>query len=333
VFNRAGIDYHLVTGTLRDPAAWAEIMDWIDAARVASVLRQSTIGLMGHYYDGMMDVYSDYTQLAGAFGNRFALVEMDELKALRDGVSENEIQAMLATFRERFEVTPECIPAELYRAAKTSVALRRLVEKRQLGALAYYYEGQPGSEHEDIVTSVIVGNTLLTADHVPVAGEYEVKNVFAMKIMDLFGCGGSFSELYAMDFDDDIVMLGHDGPAHSAIAEGKVGLVPLQVYHGKPGKGLSIQMSVKHSPVTLLSVCQDRSGKVKLLIAEGEAVPGPVLNIGNTNSRYRFPMGAKGFVNAWAKAGPSHHCAIGIGHVAQKIENLGALLGIETIKI
>lgn len=329
VFNRAGIDYHLVTGTLDDPEAWTEIRDWVDASYVAKVFRQSRIGLMGHYYAGMLDVYSDYTQLAGVFGNHFDLVEIDELKSWRDAATEHEIDKMLAKFRSEFDVSPECSEAELRRAARTSVALHHMVEKHGLGALAYYYEGQPGNDHEDIVTSIIAGNTLLTANHVPVAGEYEVKNVVAMKIMDALGTGGSFSEFYAMDFDDDIVMLGHDGPAHAAIAEGKVQLVPLMVYHGKPGKGLSIEMRVKNGPVTILSVCQDRDGDVKLLVAEGETVPGPILNIGNTNSRYRFPIGAKAYINTWAKAGPSHHCAIGVGHVAGKIEKLAQILDIE----
>lgn len=333
VFNRARIDYHLVTGTLQDEEAWKEIEAWIDAARVAAIMRTNRVGILGHYYGGMLDVYSDMTQQASVFGNHFELLEMCQLKKCRDEVTDRQIKTKLAQFKREFAVSPECDSAELRRAAITSCALDALVELHHLGSLAYYYEGTPGNEYENIVTSVIPGNTLLTAHGVPVAGECEIKNVQAMKIMDSFGVGGSFSEFYAMDFNDDIVLLGHDGPGHAAIAEGKVKLVPLPVYHGKPGKGLSIEMRVKTGPVTILSVVQDRQGKLKLLAAEGETVPGPIMEIGNTNSRYRFPIGAKGFVNAWSKAGPAHHCAIGIGHISHKLEKLASILHIEYIQI
>jgi L-arabinose isomerase len=332
VFNRAGIRYDIVSGYLSDPEAWNEIGQWVDAARVASVMRNNRLGILGHYYGGMLDVYTDITKQSSVFGTHMEILEMCELKELRDGVTETEIAAKIREFGNVFEVVKECSDSEIRRAAATSVALDKLVSSHRLGSLAYYYEGRPGNEYENIVTSVIAGNTILTGKGIPVAGECEVKNVQAMKIMSEFGAGGSFSEFYAMDFIDDVVMLGHDGPAHFAIAEGKVKLVPLPVYHGKPGKGLSIQMSVKNGPVTLLSVAEGKD-RVFLLIAEGEAVAGPVFQIGNTNSRYRFPMGAKQFIEKWSKAGPSHHCAIGIGHIAPKIEKLGMLMDMQVVRV
>ncbi len=332
VFNRAGIDYHLVTGHLEDEEAWGEIGDWVEAVRVKSVLRNNRLGVLGHYYGGMLDVYSDLTQHSAVFGTHIELLEMCELHALREKVTADEVKQEVTRFQEKFDVSDECDPAELDRAAQTSLALQRLVEQHDLGAMAYYYEGQPGNEYENIVTSVIAGNTLLTGSGVPVAGECEVKNAQAMKIMDSLGTGGSFSELYLADFKDDVVYLGHDGPAHFAIAEGRVGLVPLPVYHGKPGQGLSIQMTVQHGPVTLMSVVQTAK-ELFLLVAEGESVPGPVLQIGNTNSRYKFPCGAKQFLQDWSMAGPAHHCAIGLGHVGSKIEKLGALLGLEVRRV
>jgi len=331
VFNRTGIDYHVVTGYLQEEEAWQEIRDWVDAAKVAAGMRENRVGILGHYYCGMLDVYSDLTQQSATFGNHVQILEMCELYELRKAITDEEVATTVAEFNEKFEVSAECEQAEIERAAKTSVALDKLIEKHNLGSMAYYYEGQ--GDYENIVTSVIAGNTLLTGRSVPVAGECEVKNVQAMKIMDLFGVGGSFSEFYLSDSKDDVVYLGHDGPAHFAIAEGRVALVPLSVYHGKPGKGLSIQMTVQHGPVTILSVVTRRDGSVFLQVAEGESVSGPILQIGNTNSRYRFSIGAKGFMNEWSKGGPAHHCAIGVGHIGSKIEKLGELLGLEVSRI
>jgi L-arabinose isomerase len=333
VCNRIGLKYDIVTGYLTEDYVWRQLRSWISAATVRREMRNSRIGILGHYYCGMLDVYTDVTQLAGIFGCHFELLEMDELALYRREVTQPSLAEKREQFDKEFSVSPECDEKELDRAALTSCALDRLIKAHDLQAMAYYYEGSPAGEHENIVTSVIAGNTLLTAHHVPVAGECEVKNVVAMKIMDLLHAGGSFSELYALDFTDDIVMWGHDGPAHPAIAEGTVSLVPLPVYHGKPGKGLSIQMSVRNGPVTLFAVVQGADGKTFLLTAEGECVDGPVLHIGNTNSRYRFPIHAREFVDKWSKAGPSHHCSIGIGHISDVIEKIAFLLGIDCVKI
>ncbi len=332
VFNRSNIRYDFVTGYLDDETAWSEIEDWTEAANVAVAMRNNRMGLLGHYYGGMLDVYTDLTLQSAIFGTHFEMVEMCELKKYRDDVNASEIEEKIQEFRTTFNVSTECELGELERAAQTSVALDKLIQKHNLGALAYYYEGQAGNEYENIVTSVIAGNTLLTGKDIPVAGEYEVKTAQAMKIMAEFGVGGSFSEFYLMDFKDDVIYLGHDGPAHFAIAEEKVKLVPLTVYHGKPGKGLSIQMNVKNGPVTLLTIAEGENG-LFMLVAEGESVVGPILETGNTNSRYHFSIGAKEFLNQWSKQGPPHHCAIGIGHIYDKIEKLGFLLNVRVVKV
>lgn len=332
VFNRSGIRYDFVTGYMQDDEAWREIEAWAQAAHVVKAMRKNRLGILGNYYCGMLDVYTDLTKQSAVFGTHIEILEMCELKRHRDEASTAEIEAKVKEFQQTFNVIPECENYEVLRAAQTSVALDKLVAAHKLGSMAYYYEGQQGNDYENIATSVIAGNTLLTGRNIPVAGECEVKNAQAMKIMAEFGAGGSFSEFYLMDFEDDIVMLGHDGPAHFAIAEGEVKLVPLPIYHGKPGKGLSIQMTVKYGPVTLLSVVENKDG-IFLLVAEGESVSGPTLEIGNTNSRYRFSIGAKDFMNHWSKQGPAHHCAIGVGHIADKLEKLAYLLNIPSVRI
>ena len=334
VFKRAGIPFEQITGMLGDdPECWNEVDDWIDAARVAHVMSHNRLGLMGHYYNGMLDIYSDTTLQCAAFGGHMEIVEVDELAALRREVTDAEIAERVALFRAQFDVQDDCSQEELERAARTSVALDKMVEAHDLGSLAYYYMGTGNVDNEDAISSIILGNSLLTACGIPVAGEYEVKNAQAMKIMDTFGAGGSFTEYYAMDWNEDVVLMGHDGPGHIAIAEGKTKVRPLEVFHGKVGRGLSVEMSVKHGPVTLLSVVENAGGGLKLLVAEGESVPGPILEIGNTNSRYKFSIGARRFVNDWNAQGPAHHCAVGVGKVAGKIEKLGRLLGMPVVRV
>ena len=233
-----------------------------------------------------------------------------------------------------FDVQPDCAAADLAEAARTSVALDRLVADHRLGSLAYFYSGTGVAENEATLASIILGTSLLTGSGVPVAGEYEVKNVQAMKIMDLFGAGGSFTEYYAMDFKDDVVLMGHDGPGHIKHRRG-----PDQ---GAPAPGLSRQGGARR-------VGRDggeaRAGDAALdhrnrrrparpAVRRGaNRWPGPIMEIGNTNSRYRFPCGAREFVNRWNAYGPAHHCAVGVGHIADKIEKLGQLLGLEVARV
>jgi L-arabinose isomerase len=257
VMLRARVPFHQVTGVLNDQATWQEIEEWLAAAQVRSSLAATRLGLMGHYYSGMLDIMTDLTLVSIVFGTHIEIVEVDELSALAAEATGNALTQRLEEFSGTFDVQSDCTPAELLRAARTSVALDSLVARHNLNALAYYYKGSGNAANEDTMSSIILGSSLLTARHVPVAGEYEVKNALAMKILDILGAGGSFTEYYALDFNHDLVLMGHDGPGHITISEGKTKVRSLNVYHGKVGRGLSVEMSVRHGRVTLLSVVED----------------------------------------------------------------------------
>ena len=234
VFSRCRIPFFQVTGLLEnDAVAWREVEEWVAAARVATVMEHNRLGLMGHYYGGMLDIYSDLTLQCACFGGHVEMIEVDELAALREGVTEADVASRIERFFEVFDIQPDCSREELARAARTSVALDRLVETHALGSLAYFYSGSGNAANEDTISSIILGSSLLTARGIPVAGEMEIKNVQAMKILDSFGAGGSFTEFYGVDYNDDIILMGHDGPGHIGIAEGRT--------KGAPARCLSRQ--------------------------------------------------------------------------------------------
>jgi L-arabinose isomerase len=337
-FARARIQFNVVSGMLyNDARAWTQISDWVRAATVKRTLSRSRIGFLGHTYPGMMDMYSDFTMVTAQTGAHVEILEMEDLQACLEAVSDTELEAKKLEIRNTFEITEPgrdkiSVPVtdESFEwSSRVACALDRMVESFNLDGLTYYYRGLNGNIFEQIWSGLIVGNSLLTARGIPAAGEGDLKTCLAMKIMDAFGAGGSYTEFYAMDFLENFVMMGHDGPGHVAISDAKPVLRGLGLYHGKRGYGISVEFSVKHGPVTILGVTQTADGNLKLLASEGESIPGSRLQIGNTNSRLKFGLDPAEFMDAWCEQGPTHHVALGVGHQISKLKKFARLAGLE----
>jgi L-arabinose isomerase len=328
-FARACIDFHVVSGQLHaDAAAWSEIEDWCRAAGVARAVHQCRIGFLGHTYPGMLDMYSDFTMMHAQLGAHIELLEMDDLAQRVPDSAADETCAKRAALREAFAIEPDVAESDLDWAARVAVALDRLAADFALDGLTYYYRGLDGNAFERLGGGLIAGNTLLTARGIPAAGEGDLKTCLAMLMMDRFGAGGSYTEFYSMDFRENFMLMGHDGPGHIAISDTCPVLRGLGLYHGKRGAGVSVEFKVKTGPVTILGLTQTADGQLKLIGAEGESLPGPILRIGNTNSRLRFGLPPAEFVNRWSMEGPTHHCALGTGRQLARIGKLARLLKI-----
>jgi L-arabinose isomerase len=333
-FARAAIPFNVVSGTLHeDESAWTEIEEWCHAAKAVGTLRGSRFGFLGHTYPGMLDMYSDFTMHQAQLGLHIEVLEMDDLQDSVEDVPEEVVIARLDETQETFQVDESVDQEDLRWSARVSAGLDHLARDFDLDALAYYYRGTNGSVYERLGAGLILGNSLLTARGIPASGEGDLKNAVAMKVMDSLGAGGSFTEFYAMDFEENFILMGHDGPGHVAISDSKPVLRGLGVYHGKAGYGVSVEFGVKTGPVTIFGVTQTRQGNLKMLAAEGESLPGPTLKIGNTNSRLRFTLPPAEFMNAWCEQGPTHHCALGVGHHAGTLRKVARLLGLEFVEV
>jgi L-arabinose isomerase len=335
---RARIPYRTVTGTLLDgDPAWEVLREWLDAARAVHGLRTARIGFLGHTYPGMLDMYSDFTQVQAQTGAHVEVLEIDDLVARVEWADAAAVEQKGDEIRATFDladagsdpIAAEITPEIFEWSARVAAGLDRLVADFDLDGLTYYYRGTVGNAAERVAAGLIVGNSLLTAHGVPASGEGDLKTNLAMLLLDRLGAGGSYTEFYALDFDDQFVLMGHDGPGHLGIADGRPVARALKLYHGKAGAGLSIEMKVRLGPVTILGVTQTADGRLKLIAAEGESVAGPTFRIGNTNSRIRFASGPTAFFDAWCAEGPTHHVALGVGHRLSRLRKVAHLLGLE----
>lgn len=328
----------VVLGTLEgDAKADAELASWCRIAKVLHDLRQARIGLMGHALEAMLDMHTDPTAVTSAFGCHVALCEPDEILRHFNDEDPTRIEACKQRILEIFE-TPEPVSdplttrlteADLHVAAKAAVALEKFIADRSLDGLAYYYEAQPGTAMRQVVTNLIVGNSLLTSAGFPMCGEFDLKTCIAMLILDRLDIGGSFAEFHPVDFERDTVLVGHDGPHHLNISSRRPSIRSLLKYHGKPGSGASVEFGIQEGPITMLSIGVQSNGRFKFVIAEGESVPGPIPPTGNTNTHGRFAPDVRTFLLRWVAEGPTHHFALGIGHHAEDLVRIASILGID----
>jgi L-arabinose isomerase len=332
----------VILGTLDDdPAADAEIAGWTRIACVLHDLKSARIGHFGHVLENMLDMQTDHTALTAAFGCHIVQTEPDDLLRHFRGASGADTEAKKSQILEIFDtpdpksdpITRKLTPEDLDTAARVAVALERFVAEHELDGLAYYYEGEPDSPMRQVVTNLIVGNSLLTAAGFPMCGESDLKTCIAMLMEDRLDIGGSFAEFHPIDFKEGFVLVGHDGPHHINIAEGRPVLRSLVKYHGKPGSGASVEFRIKEGPITLLSIGVTAAGRFKFVTAEGSSVRGPIPPTGNTNTRGFFRPDVRTFLKRWVAEGPTHHFALGAGRAACLIHHIGEILGIETAVI
>jgi len=328
-----GRRFKVRTGHIDDQRLQAELKADFAGAAAARFFKNMNVGLIGQVYTNMTDMPIDEHRLLRATGRMLERPEVEEIENAYHRVTESQLDDMCRQLRQMFEVDETVSDEHLRFSAQLAVAYEEVITRHDIYAFGFYWWGE-----KELITQIRAQAGLavsrLAAMGRPGVTEGDVKTAMAMKILDLLGAGGMFIEFFSVDYDENFILMGHDGPSNVNMAKGRPRLRNLDVLHGKSGHGLGIDFDVNEGPVTLVNLTQfDAGDTFKLIYTTAEVIPGPILRIGNPNCRVRLRRPIHEFVDAWCQQGPSHHIALGSGDQTEALETFADAMNFRTARI
>ncbi len=329
---RAGKRHAVITGVVEggDPYVAAEIEDWCKAAQVRRRFRDTNIAQIGRPYPGMMDLYIDETNLYNRMFLYTKQFDWEKMWAIADDVTdEAAIRAKAEDILDTFDIEGGATVETVWDMAKYVVAFEKWVQDEKLGLIASHYDGFAQGKAGTLDSMLIPAFSMLIKQGTACAVEGDMKVAMAMSICKTIAGTGQLSEMYSIDFNEDICIIGHSGSGDADISKTKkptMKIVP--VFHGKTGGGYLTQFYPPTGDVTYLAITQDKDGNFKFVVAEGVNEDGPIFTFGDTNMRTRFSIGAREFCNRWSEAGPTHHMAAAAGRHIDTILKVAKILNV-----
>ena len=329
---RAGKRHAVITGVVEggDPEVQKEIEDWCRAAQVRRRFRDTNLAQIGRPYPGMMDLYIDETNLYHRMFVYTKQFDWEKMWAIADDITdEDAILAKANDILDTFEIEGGGTVEKVWDMAKYVVAFEKWVKDEQLGLVASHYDGFSQGVAGKLDSMLIPAFSMLIKQGTSCAVEGDIKVAMAMSILKTIAGTGQLSEMYSIDFPEDICIIGHSGSGDAAISQAhKPTMKIVPVFHGKTGGGYLTQFYPPVGPVTYLAITHDRDGHFKFVCAEGVNEEGPIFMFGDTNMRTRFTCGAREFVNKWSEAGPTHHMAAAVGRHIDTIVKVAKIFDI-----
>lgn len=328
-----GRDFRVITGHFGQERFWEEIRRDCLGMAAASKFSHCRFGVIGNTYTNMTDMPTDEHRVLKATGQLLCRPEVEEIEEAWKRVTDEQIQDMYRQFREFYDVDETVTDSHMYESAKIAVAFDEVIRKHKIDAFGFYWWGEKPYMTELRAQSALAVSRL-AALGIPGVTEGDIKTAMAMKILDLLGGGGMFLEFFSSDFDENFIMVGHDGPSNVNVAKGRPVLQNLTVHHGKTGEGLGIDFNMAEGPCTLLNLTQFGTAKTyKLIYSVAEVIGGDILNIGNPNCRVRVQKPIPEFFNDWCRQGPGHHLALGVGDFSCEIEAFAEKMDFDCVRV
>ncbi len=326
---RAGIPFRVVSGHYRNQEFMAELQDWCRLSHLAAEVRRFRVGLAGHAMDGMGDLSVDHGLLLDQFGAEVIHVPISDIAARVKHVTVAEVRRQVEEDSTLFSVEPELSRQEHEASSRLVHALYSVVKEYRLDAFSFHFEAI--ADDGRITTFPVLAACKLLAEGIGYAGEGDVTCAALVALMARLAGEADFFEMWGIDFAGEAVMKNHMGEGNFRLARRDL---PVMLNRNPVGLGDSIAPAapsfvLRPGDATLANLTTGKAGRLKLTVCEG-SVPEmkPIPGVRTPHGKFKPRIPVKIFIERYALAGASHHCALAYGRWAVSLERLAGIMGI-----
>jgi L-arabinose isomerase len=327
---RAGRPFHVITDDWRSDAFAAAIGDWARAAAAVTRWRSLKVAVVGYAMNAMGDIRADHHALMRRLGPQVDAVAPGALARAVAAVADEDVRGLIAAEDAQFEIDPRLSRTEREDHARMQLGLEQLLRAGGYGAYSTHF----GAIAEDgrFARLPLAAASSLMAAGFGFGAEGDALSAALMSAGQTMLGDTQFTEMYAMDFPSDSILMSHMGEGNWRLAreDRPVRLIKRPLGIGGLDDPPTFLFQYRPGPATLASLVSLEDGRFRLVVAEGEVLDAaelPALEM--PYGRFRPDSGVRGCMNAWLRLGGPHHQILNPGRRADAWRVFSELAGVE----
>ncbi|WP_063040495.1 L-fucose/L-arabinose isomerase family protein [Nocardia pseudovaccinii] len=331
---RADRPFTVLTDDWRTPEFAVRVDRWARAARAVTAWRSLKVGVFGYAMNDMGDIRVDENALLRALGPEISFVAPGDLYRGSQAVTDDDVAALMAWEDREFAIDPALTGAEREDHARMQIAIERILTDRGYGAYSTHFDaiGEDGRFQR---LPLAAASSLMAKGYGYGAEGDAMAAAMVYAGHQLIG-DGHFTEMYAMDFPSDSILMSHMGEGNWRIArtDEPVRLIRRELGIGKLDEPPTFLFRYRPGPATLACLVSLGGEKFRLVVAEGTVLDSqelPALEM--PYGQFRPTSGVRACMDGWLTAGGPHHQVMNIGHHAADWQVFCQLAGIEFVQV
>jgi L-arabinose isomerase len=327
---RAGIPISVITSDWQSERFERSFEDWARSAQTVTALRRTRIALLGYPMNGMGDILYDPPAMLRRIGPMIVNEDLGRLHARVEAATEAAVDAVLDQHRERFAVA-EDLPRERHAyAARLEIAIRTMLEDGDYRAFSFHFDSIGGDGRFRQLPLLAASN--LMADGYGYAAEGDTNTASLMCAGQTMIGDAHFSEIYAMDWELDSVLISHMGEGNWKVArkDRPVRLIDRPLGIGGLDNPPTPVFSAEPGVATTAALVPLEGEHYRLLVGRGQVLDTPELpKVEMHHFHFRPEQGMEAFMDEWLRHGGPHHFITNLGDHASRWRRLAELLDLE----